>query len=181
MKGRAVVAGANADGAAAAHVLPPDPPAIGGAHAILVSRHEGAARTGVLPSSHRPLTKLFPTVSAFDVGAVAAELLLSPARGHVWPRIVHVEGPRRYTPVDVADATSSLFWREIVARELPRTEWDAKLRCGGLSESYIRLVIELCDAHNAGRIDAELGAGEIRRSQTELVDALTRLMPTASG
>ena len=42
-----------------------------------------AAATGVLPSLHHPLTKLFPTVSAYDVGAVATDLLLAPASAPV--------------------------------------------------------------------------------------------------
>lgn len=140
---------------------------------------KATARTGVLPSLHHPLTKLFPTVSAFDVGASAADLLLSPAEGGILPHVVHIEGPRRYTPADVAQTMRFLLGREVTAQELPRTEWGATLRAGGLSESYARLVIELYDAHNAGRIDAEPGVGEIRRGRTDLVDGLRPLAPTA--
>ena len=140
-----------------------------------------AAETGVLASLHHPLTKLFPTVSAFDVGAVAADLLMAPANDPISPQIVHVEGPRRYAPVDVAAAMRSLLGREVVARELPRSEWDAALRRGGLSESYARLVVELYEAHNAGWIDAESSVGEIRRGPTELAEALRPLTLSASG
>ena len=132
-----------------------------------------AAVTGVLPSLHHPLTKLFPTVSAYDVGAVAADLLLAPASGLGKPRIVHVEGPRRYTPIDVADSVSVLLGRHISAYALPRSEWDSTLRKGGLSESYARLVTELYDAHNAGQIEASCGTDEIIRGRTELTDALS--------
>jgi len=140
-----------------------------------------AARTGTLPSLHHPLTKLFPTVSAFDVGTIAADLLLSTDQDGASPFVVHVEGPRRYTPVDVASAMSTLLQRDVSAHELPRTEWGTALRRGGLSESYAQLVIDLYDAHNAGRIDAQDGVGEIRRGRTELVDALKPLVPAASG
>jgi NAD(P)H dehydrogenase (quinone) len=133
-----------------------------------------AATTGALPSLHHPLTKLFPTVSAYDVGAVAADLLLAAAGTLGTPRVVHVEGPRRYSPIDVAASVSVLLGRDITAYALPRSEWDATLRKGGLSESYARLVIELYDAHNAGRIDAEYGVDEIIRGRTELTDALQR-------
>ena len=133
-----------------------------------------AAATGVLPSLHHPLTKLFPTVSAYDVGAVAADLLLAPASVASAPRVVHVEGPRRYTPIDVAASVGTLLGRDITAYALPRSEWDATLRNGGLSESYIRLVVDLYGAHNAGQIDAGFGVAEIIRGRTELTDALRR-------
>lgn len=130
-----------------------------------------ATERGILPSLHQPLTKRFPTVSAIDVGVVAADLLVTPHTS-AQPRIVHAEGPRRYTPLDVAAAFRGLVGREVVAREVPRAEWIPALMRGGLSESYAGLVAELFEAHNAGRIDAEAGVGEIRRGTTELADVI---------
>jgi uncharacterized protein YbjT (DUF2867 family) len=135
-----------------------------------------AARTGVLPSLHHPLDKLFPTVSAHDVGAIAADLLLAEG-GRGSPHIVHVEGPRRYTPADVARTMAELAGREIRPVELPRPEWGAALERGGLSASYADLVTELYEAHNAGRIDAETSAGPVLHGKTELDKALRRLLP----
>jgi hypothetical protein len=45
----------------------------------------------------------------------------------------------------------------------------------GLSESYAQLVLDLYDAHNAGRIDAEAGGGEVLQGTTELRDAFAAL------
>jgi uncharacterized protein YbjT (DUF2867 family) len=134
-----------------------------------------AIKTGVLGSLHQPLTKRFPTVSAPDVGIIAAELIAAPMRTGS-PRIVHVEGPQRYSALDVAATLSELAGREVVARELARSEWVPTLRRGGLSASYAELVAELFETHNEGRIDAE-GAGEIRRGKTKLRDALAPLVP----
>ena len=133
-----------------------------------------AAQTGVLPSLHHPLTKLFPTVSATDIGVLAADLLLTTI-GSDRPRIVHAEGPRRYTPMDVAAALSKVIGREVVARELPRSEWVPALVRGGVTESYAGLVAELFATHNARRIDAERGVGEVRRCPTELADVFRSL------
>ncbi|HEX8044524.1 NAD(P)H-binding protein [Rhizobium sp.] len=133
-----------------------------------------AVETGQLYSFHHPLTKLFPTVSAFDVGTIAADLLLDDDGARL--RIVHAEGPRRYMPNDVAAVIGALVDRPVVARELPRPQWEAVLTRGGLSESYARLVTELYEAHNAGRIDAERDAGEIRRGTSELAGALRRFV-----
>jgi NAD(P)H dehydrogenase (quinone) len=132
-----------------------------------------AARTGILPSLHHPVTKLFPTVSAPDVGVMAAHLLTSGGDARV--RVVHAEGPRRYSARDVAEVLGGLVGREITAVELPRSDWVGALVRGGLGTSYAELVAALHDAHNAGRIDAEDGAGEIRRGPTELREALSRL------
>jgi NAD(P)H dehydrogenase (quinone) len=132
-----------------------------------------AAKTGILPSLHHPVTKLFPTVSAPDVGLTAARLLTS--GGDAGVRVVHAEGPRRYSARDVAATLGDLVGREITAVELPRSDWVRALVGGGLSRSYAELVVALYDAHNAGRIDAEEGVGEIWRGRTELREALSLL------
>jgi NAD(P)H dehydrogenase (quinone) len=135
-----------------------------------------AIDSGVLASLHHPLTKRFPTVSAPDLGAVAAKLLTDAADRSSSPRIVHVEGPQRYTAGDVAAALSELAGRDVVARELPRSDWVATLQRGGVGASYAELVAELSDAHNAGRIDVEPGAGEVRHAPTGLRAALSGLL-----
>jgi hypothetical protein len=91
---------------------------------------------------------------------------------------VHVEGPRRYTALDVAATISDLAGRMVVARELDRPAWVPTLQSGGLSASYAELVAELFETHNAGRIDAEQGVGEIRRGTTELRGAIAAIAST---
>jgi NAD(P)H dehydrogenase (quinone) len=133
-----------------------------------------ALQTGTLASLHHPLTKRFPTVSAPDVGVIAADLLLNPAP-EPSPRIIYVEGPRRYTVLDVAAALSDVAGREVVARELPRADWKSALRRGGLGESYAKLIVELFDSHNAGRIEVAAGA-EVRKGTTELRKVMASLL-----
>lgn len=131
---------------------------------------------GVLPSMHCPRTKLFPTVSAHDVGFEAASLLAARG-GHAGaPRIVHCEGPRRYSVMDVAAVFSSLLLRPVAVEELPRERWEKALTSAGSGESYARLVVELGDAHNAGRIGAEEGVGVLRRGRTTLSEALAVIL-----
>ena len=124
-----------------------------------------AASTGILPSMHHPLSKRFPTVSAMDVGAEAAELLRAPQLGTA-PRIVHIEGPQRYSVLDLAAILGRHLGRDVRAEELPQRKWVPTLMRAGLSESYAVLVADVFAAHNAGRIDMEAGAGEIRRGST---------------
>jgi uncharacterized protein YbjT (DUF2867 family) len=137
-----------------------------------------AARDGgVLPSLHHPVTRPFPTVSAFDVGALAAELLAGPIEAARVARVIHMEGPRRYCAADVAEVFARRLARPVVAQAVPRGEWAKVLAAARLGESYASLVAELQDAHNAGLIDVEPG-GEVRRGNTELADALG--IPTRS-
>lgn len=139
------------------------------------TRYLPSARShGVLRSMHHPVTKLFPVVSAHDVGIEAARILANGMRSSAAgpPCVVHVEGPCRYSGLDVAATFAALLSRPISIEELPRAAWAKRLVAAGLGESYAQLVVELQDAHNAGRIDVENGAGELRRCQTTLSEAL---------
>jgi uncharacterized protein YbjT (DUF2867 family) len=136
-------------------------------------RHTTAARVrGELPSLHHPVTRAFPTVSAFDVGKEAADLLDAPAEGGPSPRVVHLEGPRRYCAEEFARVFQKALGRQVVARAVDRADWATALAAGGLGANYARLVMELQDAHNAGRIDVEADVGEVRHGATELEEAL---------
>jgi NAD(P)H dehydrogenase (quinone) len=128
-----------------------------------------AVETGVLPSFHHPVSKIFPTISAPDLGAIAADLLLQKPAGSR-RHVVHAEGPRRYSALDVAAILSEISGRQIIAHELPETDWIPTLTRAGISESYAKLVHELYGAHNVGRIDVEPG-GEVRFGTTELREA----------
>lgn len=146
------------------------------------ARQIGPARArGILPSLHHPVTKLFPTVAAADVGLVAADLLASGADHPRRPRVVHVEGPRRYSAVDVADTMARLLGRSVAAQPLPRDQWASVLEAAGLGDDYARCVVELQDAHNAGHIDVEPGGGEMRRGSTALETVLARLLEEQPG
>lgn len=134
-----------------------------------------ATESGVFPTLHHPLDKIFPTVSAYDIGAISAELLLDPNP----PRLVHAEGPRRYRPIDVAQMLTEIIGEDVRAVELPRSEWEPALQRGGLSPSYIELVTKLNEVHNTGAIDVEPGAGEIRRGTTDLSGVLKTIVQNA--
>jgi NAD(P)H dehydrogenase (quinone) len=132
---------------------------------------------GVLPSLHHPLDKRFPTVAAQDVGLLAAELLLDAAPSQVAPRVVSIESRERVSAPDVARTLSELSGRPIAAREVPRSEWAAVLHRAGLGERHARLIIDLYDAHNAGRIDVEAQVSERRFGATTLAQEFASMLP----
>ncbi len=134
--------------------------------------------TGVLPSLHHPIEMEFPTISALDLGLIAADLLLGP-NGGADVQIVHGEGPLRYSACDVAAALSQLRGSTITAQALPRSQWEESLG-RVLSASATKLLIDLYDAHNkGGLVDIEPNMGEIRCGTNELIDALRPLVPAA--
>lgn len=126
--------------------------------------------TGILPSLHHPIEKPFPTVSARDVGLIAKDFLLKASAGPD-ELIVHAEGPRRYSAIDVAAALSQLLGRRVTAQALPRSQWSESLS-RAVSASTAQLLVDLYDAHNRGLIDVQPNRGEVRRGTTELIEAL---------
>ncbi|MFM0721588.1 NAD(P)H-binding protein [Paraburkholderia strydomiana] len=140
-----------------------------------------ALANGVLPSLHHPLDKLFPTVAAEDVGVLAAELLLDTSAPQTSPRVVSVEGDRRVSALDVARTLAEVSGRPVVAQEVPRGEWATVLRHAGLGDHHARLITDLYDAHNAGRIDVEAGVSERRFGATPLAQVLAALLPGVSA
>jgi len=133
-----------------------------------------AIDTGILPSLHDPVAKKFPTISAPDVGVIAAELLLSADR-EAPLRIIHAEGPVRYSAEDMARILAEIVGRQISARAISPAERVSALVAGGLSRNYAGLVATMYDVHNAGLIDAEAGVGEVRLGTTPAKDVLLRL------
>ncbi|WP_144137623.1 NAD(P)H-binding protein [Paraburkholderia sp. BCC1884] len=137
--------------------------------------------SGVLHSLHQPLDKLFPTVAARDVGLLAAELLLDATPPQVSPRVVSIESDQRVNALDVARTIGELTDRRIVAREAPHEEWAAMLQAAGLGERHARLIIELCDAHNAGLIDVDSALSERRFGTTTLAEELAAILPRVTA
>ncbi|CAH2791753.1 MAG: Predicted nucleoside-diphosphate-sugar epimerases [uncultured Paraburkholderia sp.] len=136
-----------------------------------------ALAKGVLPSLHHPLQKRFPTVAAQDVGALAAQLLLDDKPPQRSPRVVSIESEARVSVIDVARTIGELAGREITAHAVPREQWAAMLEAAGLGEGHARLIVDLYDAHNAGRIDVQAGVSERRSGPTTLAQALAAVMP----
>ncbi|NML30027.1 NmrA family NAD(P)-binding protein [Paraburkholderia antibiotica] len=140
-----------------------------------------ALERGVLPSLHHPLDKRFPTVAARDVGELAAALLLDAEPARATPRIVSIEAEQRVSALDVARTLADLSGRPVAAHAVPRDQWSAVLRGAGLGERHAQLIVDLYDAHNAGRIDVEANASERRFGVTRLEEVLGALLSRTAG
>lgn len=130
-----------------------------------------ALASGILPSFLDPVDMAVPTVSAPDVGAVAARLLLRPPNGD-GIEVAHVEGPRRYSAADVASVLGDLVGRPIRAQAVPRSQWEGVLH-GSAGASLVDLLIGFNDAQNMeGLIDVEPGSHQVYYGETPLSSAL---------
>lgn len=81
-----------------------------------------AVASGILQTFQDPVDMVQPTISAHDLGLIAADLLLRPKSGKDL-EVIHAEGPRRYSANDVAAAVSQLSSRVVRARAVPRSQW----------------------------------------------------------
>jgi len=106
-----------------------------------------ARSSGVLPSYLSPLDHAIPMVATADVGAAAADVLTQRWDG---ARTIEIEGPRSYSPNDVATALADVLERPVRAEIVPRRLWDARFRGEGLTNPMPR--IRMLDGFNSGWI-----------------------------
>jgi NAD(P)H dehydrogenase (quinone) len=107
-----------------------------------------ARDTGVIHSFLMPTDRAIPMVAAQDVGRVAAELLQEDWTG---TRVVELEGPRRISPNDLADAFACVLGRPVRAVPVPRESWNELFRSQGMRNPEPR--IRMLDGFNEGWID----------------------------
>jgi uncharacterized protein YbjT (DUF2867 family) len=117
-----------------------------------------ARRTGVIPSYLQPLDQSFPMVATEDVGRTAAELLLEDWTGR---RVVELEGPRRISPNDLAEAFASTLGWPVKAEIVARDRWEALFREQGMQHPVPRM--QMLDGFNAGWIDFPQRGAQARK------------------
>lgn len=100
---------------------------------------ENIWKTGKLQTNF-PADFEIPMVAPRDLGAIAADRLTSSIDDN---GIRFVEGPKRYSSADVANAFAAALGREVEVVVIPREQWVATYRRDGFSqpaaESYARM------------------------------------------
>jgi uncharacterized protein YbjT (DUF2867 family) len=133
-----------------------------------------SARNGAISSFLQPLDRRQPMVATADIGQLAAGLLAENWRGH---RVVELEGPRRVSPQDAADAFSELLGREVRAEIVPRASWESLFRAQGMKNPEPR--IRMLDGFNEGWMEFEGGQSGSRKGKVELKTVLKELIERA--
>jgi uncharacterized protein YbjT (DUF2867 family) len=130
---------------------------------------EDARKEGEIASFLQPLDRPISMVSTVDVGRVCARCLLDKPRGL---RIVELEGPRRYSPNDLAEAFSQALNRSVRAVEVPKSDWKNRFESQGMPADRTWGRIEMLDGFNSGWIDFE---SESEKGTVTLQEAIARL------
>jgi uncharacterized protein YbjT (DUF2867 family) len=115
-----------------------------------------ARAEGVLHSLY-PADFALPMVAPQDLGRFAARLLSGPSAR---TGIVHVEGPERYTPTDVADAFAEALGRSVEVSVTPREAWEPSFRELGFSDEAAASYVAMTEATLNGDFPAPIERGE---------------------
>ncbi|KAF4947350.1 hypothetical protein FGADI_10483 [Fusarium gaditjirri] len=127
--------------------------------------------SGTLPTFHSTVDKLFPTISASDLGPIAARLLLQPL-DRKGVQVMHAEGPQRYCAADVAIVLSKHLGMSIETSIIPRSQWEGVFE-RVMKPSLAELLIKANDAQNqGGLVDIETDSDEVFFGTTTLFDAI---------
>lgn len=107
---------------------------------------ESVRQSGKLPSMF-PADTPIPMVSPRDLGEVAADRLVGPVDD---VGVIYVEGPRSYTPQDVADAFAAALGRKIELDVTGRDRWEETFKGRGFSDaaahSYAKMTASIMDS-----------------------------------
>jgi uncharacterized protein YbjT (DUF2867 family) len=114
-----------------------------------------------------------PMVATKDIGATAAKALLEGGRGQ---SVIELEGPRAYSPRDVAAVLSRLTGKSIAVQEAPESQMVAALTGAGLNAHWAELFREMTHGVNTGHVDFEGGTARHARGATEIDAVLARLV-----
>jgi uncharacterized protein YbjT (DUF2867 family) len=130
-----------------------------------------AARSGRIRSFLQPLDHAIAMVATRDIGRTAADLL----RDH-WTgtRIVELEGPRRYSPRDIAAGFANTLGHPVRTETIPRAAWEELFRAQGMNYPMPR--IRMIEGFNEGWIDFEGNGAEHRKGTTELTTVIEELV-----
>src|ERR1700727_1634677 len=129
-----------------------------------------ARETGGIHSFLQPTDKAFPMVAADDFGRAAAELIQADWTG---AGVVELEGPRRLTPNDLADAFASATGKPVRAEPVPRDSWEGLFRSQGMKNPVPRM--RMLDGFNEGWINFQNDGREAIKERTDAIAVVAAL------
>jgi uncharacterized protein YbjT (DUF2867 family) len=132
---------------------------------------------GEILSFLQPLDRTVPMVATEDIGRIAAETLIGSWTGN---RYIEIEGPKRYSPSNLALVLSNLLHRPVQARSVPRAEWDAAFQSQGTAPERTAPRIDMLDGFNSGWIEFQIQGTEHVFGRLTLTDALGPLVDSLS-
>lgn len=128
-----------------------------------------ARDTGETASFLQPLDRAIPMIATADIGHTVADTLRQTWAGR---RIIELEGPRPYSPNDVAHVLGDLLGHPVRATAAPRKDWEDLFERAGMPHRRTWARIEMMDGFNSGWITFEREGTESATGSTSLEEAL---------
>lgn len=133
---------------------------------------------GRLVSFLQPLDRAIPMVATDDIGRTIASTLIETWFGR---RVIELEGPRRYSPLDMAQALAAVLEHDIEATAVPREQWVARFDDEGMPAGRTGPRIAMLDGFNSGWIGFENGTTEHVRGHIPLGYVADELVSASLG
>ena len=130
-----------------------------------------AAREGLIPSFLQPLDHAIPMVATADIARTVAAALQDAWQGR---RIIELEGPRRYSALDIASGFAAALGRPVSTEPVPRDTWKNLFHTQGMQNPDPRM--RMLDGFNEGWIDFEHGEAGSLKAATTLESVLRDLI-----
>lgn len=127
---------------------------------VALAQHEGR-----LASYLQPLDRAIPMVATDDIGRTIAGTLAETWHGR---RVIELEGPRRYSPRDMAQALAAVLEHDVETIAVPREQWATRFVDEGMPADRTAPRIAMLDGFNSGWIDFEGAATEHVRGRIPL-------------
>lgn len=134
-----------------------------------------AARLGEIHSYLQPLDRRLPMVSVRDIGRVVADLLMDT---QAVSSVIELEGPERYSPIDLAGVFSKVLARSVSVSAIPDRDWDTRFRGEGMRHPLAR--IKMLEGLSQGWLDFESPMANHRVGATSLETAVRGLVGRGS-
>jgi len=132
-----------------------------------------ARERGEIASFLAPLDQPYPMIATGDIGELAAQILQEAWTGN---RCIELEGPARYSQLNVAKTFSRLLNRTVTAKPVPRAEWAALFETQGTQADRTAPRIEMLEGFNSGWIAFEGTGTEHFRSRRTLEEVFQDLL-----
>ena len=137
-----------------------------------------ASEKGVIDTYLDPISKPFPMVATQDIGELAAKTLLENWTGN---KVLEVEAPKRYSPLDAAAAFSEVLGREVKVNAVPRKDWQGRFTAQGTPDYATAPRIEMIDGFNSGWIEFEKKGGESIKGHITIEEVIRKLVEKAKN
>ena len=109
-----------------------------------------AIKDGVIQSYLQPIERCIPMIATTDIGSLAATLLLDQPSSS---RVVELEATARVSPEQIASTLSSIIGKPVVAKPVPRDQWESTFLAQGMKNPTPRM--QMIDGFNEGWIEFE--------------------------